>query len=258
MQTVAVLPRGPFSKGRKKAIERTLSGVEVLDNAAVLPESEEVEYGRFVAGSSVLVGGKVGGSRLTYVSGYSSGWLFNTSRKFFPRKSGVSAELELEPATYRMEIDTPGSGLLELPGYRLKNGVLLLYTTPGYRFVMPKESMTLETKDGYVQLSLKLLEKGMEGRVEQYPDKKRYVSVVLRGKSVGDILFYQEESGRFGYEFLKEPTLIVSHEKVLSPQALQRAMNGFIGLSGHGEFTLILEAGKAREEMEFTVEPTWE
>jgi len=256
MRTVAVLPGGPFSGNRRKEIENLLARLEILEDTVVLPGMEEVEYGRFVAGSSVLVGSKVGGSRMAYVSGYSSGWLFTTSRKFFPEEKTLSGELELKPSPYRVEVDTPGSGLLELPGYRLGNGILILYAKPGYEFVLPRDTLTVERGEEYVRLSLRPLENGLEGKVRGYLKKPLYTAVVLRGKAVGDILFYQDKPGEFRYRFIEEPLLIVSHEKDLSPQAFQRAMNGFIGLSGHGEFTLRLEVGKAREEMRFTVEPS--
>ncbi|WP_297070600.1 hypothetical protein [Thermococcus sp.] len=255
MRTLTITPRGPFSGGVKRAIQEVLDAMEILDNAVVFPRSIEAEYGSFMAGSSVLIGTKMGGGRGSYVNSYTSGWLFNTSRKFTPQEKVPSSELPFSPAPYRLEIDTPGSGMIELPGYRLRNGILLLYTTPSYEFRFPGDVLTVGGLEDYAQLSVKTLENGFEGEVTPSLKKGKYVEVAVRGKAVEDIAFFKEGPGTFTYEFLKEPLLMVSHERVLSPQKLQKAMDGFIGLSGHGEFSLILRMGrKSSKEMKFTVE----
>ncbi len=255
MRVITVTPRGPFSKRIKQSIQGVLDYVEILDNAVVFPEEVEAEYGTFTAGSSVLVGTKMGGGRGSYVNSYTSGWLFNTSRKFTPQRRVSSSELPVLPVTYRIEVDTPGSGMIELPGYRLRNGLLLLYTTPSYEFRFQGDVLTVGDVEDYAQLSLKPLENGFRGEVTLSLKKEKYVEVAVRGKFVEYIAFFEEEPGTFTYEFMKEPLLVVSHEKVLSPQGLQKALGGFIGLSGHGEFSLVLRVGKSTKEMMFRVEP---
>ncbi len=253
MKTLTVTPWNPFSGGIKRAIHEVLDTVETLDNTVVFPKNLKAEYGTFMAGSSVLIGRKMGGSAGSYINSYTSGWLFSTSRKFIPRENVLSSELLISPAPYRLEIDTPGSGIMEVPGYRLENGVLLLYTTPSYEFRYPSDVLTIGGLEDYAQLSLKPLRDGFEGEVNLSLKKGGYAEVAIRGKAVEDIAFFKEESSAFTYEFIREPLLIVSHEKVLSPQGLQKAMGGFIGLSGHGEFSLRFRVGKSKEKMVFSV-----
>ncbi|NJE60244.1 hypothetical protein [Thermococcus sp. 21S7] len=242
---------GRFLPGRVRKLVEEISGrIEVLENALLFPESVKAEYGRFNAASSVLIGPRIGGRGSRY---YTSAWLFDTSRKFVPEKSVLSSELPLTPAEYRLELDVPGSGRIELPGYRLKNGVLLLYITPSYRFTFPSDVMTAGNLEDYAQVSLKPLENGFEGEVSPSLRKADYADLSLVGKMVEDIVFFGDEPGRFTYEFLSEPILVVSHEKILDPPKLQKAMNGLSKVSGHGKFTLRLSVGKAREEMEFKV-----
>ncbi len=258
MRILTVNPRGPFSGGIKRAIREVLDAVEITDNAIVFPENLKAEYGTFMAGSSVLIGTKMGGSRGSYVNSYTSGWLFSTSRRFTPQENVFSSELPLSPVPYRVEIDTPGSGIIEIPGYRLENGVLLLYTTPSYEFRFPSDVLTAGGLEDYAQLSLKPLRNGFEGEVSLSLKKGGYAEVAIRGKVVEDIAFFKEEPGTFTYEFIREPLLIVSHERILSPQGFQKEMDGFIGLSGHGEFSLTLKVGKSEEKMAFSVSLTRE
>ncbi|WP_297436229.1 hypothetical protein [Thermococcus sp.] len=144
--------------------------------------------------------------------------------------------------------------MIELPGYRLRNGVIILYTKPSYEFNFQGDVLTAGDVEDYAQLSLKPLENGFRGEVTMGLKKGKYVEVAVRGKLVEYIAFFEEEPGTFTYEFLKEPLLIVSHEKALSPQGLQKALDGFIGISGHGKFSVVLRVGKSAKEMMFRVE----
>jgi hypothetical protein len=250
MRTLTISGGRFFSSRVRKLVEEVSRKIEVAENAILFPERVEAEYGRFNAASSVLLGPRIGARGSKY---YTSGWLFNTSRKFVPEEGVLSSELPLVPARYRVELDVPGSGRIELPGYRLKNGVLLLYITPSYRVTFPGDVLETGNLEDYAQVSLKPLENGFEGEITLNLQKAEYADLLLIGKIMEDIVFFGSEQGRFTYEFIKEPMLIISHEKVLSPQGLQKAMSGFIGLSGHGKFTLRLSVGKAREEMDFSV-----
>lgn len=248
---ILTISRGRFFSGRARKLVEEISGrIEVLENAVLFPESVEAEYGRFNAASSVWIGPRIGWRSSKY---YTSGWLFNTSRKFVPEKALFSSELPLTPAEYRLELDVPGSGRIELPGYRLKNGVLLLHITPSYRFTFPRDVMTAGDVEDYAMVSLKPSENGFAGEVSLSLKKAGYAEVAIEGKMVEDILFFDDEPGKFTYRFIDEPVLVVSHEKLLDPPKLQRAMKGLTIVSGHGKFTLRLSVGKAREEMEFTV-----
>ncbi len=249
---VLTVSKGRFFSGRtQKLVEDIVQRIEVMENLVVFPHNIEAEYGLFRASSSVLLGPKIGAKGSRY---YTSGWLFNTFRKFLPKRNILSSELPLIPAEYRLELDVPGSGLIKLPGYRLKNGILLLYIIPSYRFQFPSDSITVGDLEDYAQLLIKPLETGFEGEVSLNLQKADYVNVAIRGKMVEDIIFFGDKPERFTYEFLNEPFLIVSHEKILDPPKLQKALNDLTFVSGHGDFMLKLEIGKTKEEMEFSVE----
>lgn len=250
MKIIAVSHGRLFSGRTGNLVKTMLESAEFLENTILLPEGMKAEYGRFVAVSSVLFGPRMGRGQ----SGYTSGWLFNTSRRFVPEREVASSELPLTPAEYRMEIDIPGSGKLELPGYRLQNGVLLLYTTPRYRFVFSRDVLTAGGLEDYAQLSITPLEAGFRGRIDVQLSRAEYAEVSLRGARVEDQVFIGDKSGEFTYEFLKEPLLIVSHEKLLDPPRLQKALSVVSILSGHGKFELLMRVGKAEEKMEFSVE----
>ncbi|WP_461865325.1 hypothetical protein [Thermococcus sp.] len=247
-----IVSLGRFFSGRlRKLVEGVAEQVEVLENALVFPEAVSAEYGVFKAGSSVLIGPRFGARGSTY---YTSGWLFNTIRKFHPKNTITSAELPLKPASYRLELDVPGSGVLELPGYRLQNGVLLLYITPSYRFMFFQDVLTAGWLEDYAQLSITPLETGFRGRLDIHLSEAEYVEVVIKGAKVEDQIFMGDKSEEFTYEFLKEPFLVISHEKLLDPPKLQKALNLVSIVSGHGKFKLCMRVGKAEEEMEFLVE----
>jgi hypothetical protein len=250
MRTITALPRGPLSGGIRKAVNKVLSEVEILDNAVVFPENVEADYGTFKASSSVLIGLKTGGR---WSGTYLSGWFFSTLRKFLPRENVLSSELPIKPSVYRVEIDVPGSGILELPGYRLKNGVLLLYITPNYEFNFPSDVIDAGGLEDYAQLSIMPLENGFKGELRTSLKSAEYVAISLKGKLVEDLLFFGGNPGSFTYSFIGDPTLVISHEKVLSPQGLQKEMGGFAGLSGYGDFELKLKVGKSRKTMSFMV-----
>ncbi|WP_297500957.1 hypothetical protein [Thermococcus sp.] len=252
MELLAVLPRGPFSWGVKRTLNDLVSKVEVSDNAIVLPQGVEAQFGVFRSVSSVLLGSKVqtggpGGSPV-----YLSGWLFNTSREFSPDQRVVSGELPLRSSPYRVEISPSGAGLIELPGYRVRNGVVILYITPEYRFHFPREVLNAGDFENYAQLSLKPLENGFHGTIDMNL-RRGYAEVIVGGRVVEDQVFLDEKSGDFTYRFIENPLLVISHEKTLSPQGLQKALKGFIGLSGHGDFTMRLKVGKHKDEMTFSV-----
>ena len=250
MKVVKILGRGPFSAKANRFVEKTVSAMEVLEDSLVFGEAVEAEFGVFKAASSVLLGPKVGARGSRY---YTSGWLFSTSRKFLPEKRVLSSELSLVSHEYRLEIDVPGSGLMELPGYRLKNGVLLLYITSRYEFSFSSDALSAGDMEEYAQLSIKPLDSGFEGELTFNLVKAEYVSLDLLGELVGDQIFFGSEPGRVKYEFLSEPLLVVSHEKSLDVPKLQKALGLVSLLSGHGDFTLRLEVGKAKEEMRFSV-----
>lgn len=250
MKLVTVSGGGLLSGKAKRLIEETIAAVEVLENSVVFREPVEADFGVFKAASSVLLGPRVGARGSKY---YISGWLFNTSRKFVPRERVNGAELRIEPREYRIEIDVPGSGLMELPGYRLKNGVLLLYITPRYDFSFPGDLLSAGDLEDYAQLSIKPLETGFEGELSVNLVKADYASLDLAGELVEDQIFFGSEPGKVKYEFLSEKLLIMSHEKLLDVPKLQKALGLVSIVSGHGEFALRLEVGKSREEMRFSV-----
>ncbi|GAB6101497.1 hypothetical protein JCM16138_07200 [Thermococcus atlanticus] len=250
MKIIAVSRGGLFSGRVKNLVETMLERAEFLENTVLLGDSIKAEYGKFTAVSSVLLGSRMGRGQ----SGYISGWLFNTFRRFVPEREVVSSELPMTPAEYRMEIDMPGSGKLELPGYRLHNGVLLLYITPSYRFVFSRDVLTAGGLEDYAQLSITPLEAGFRGRLDIQLSRAEYAEVGLRGERVEDQIFIGDKSGEFTYEFLKEPLLIISHERLLDPPKLQKALNLVSILSGHGKFELFMRIGKSEENMELSVE----
>ena len=250
MKLVTVSSGGLLSGKAKRLVEDTITAVEVLENSVVFREPVEAEFGVFKAASSILFGPRIGARGSKY---YTSGWLFNTSRKFTPLERVNGTELRIEPREYRIEIDVPGSGLMELPGYRLKNGVLLLYVTPRYNFSFPSDVLSAGDLEDYAQLSIKPLENGFEGELAVNLVKAEYVSLDLVGELVADQIFFGSEPGKVKYEFLSEKLLIVSHEKVLDVPKLQKALGLVSIVSGHGDFVLKLEVGKSREEMRFSV-----
>jgi len=250
VRVVKVLGKGPFSAKVNRFVEETAFSLKVFEDSVVFEKTVKAEFGVFKAASSVLLGPKIGVRGSKY---YTSGWLFSTSRKFLPEKRVLSSELSLVSHEYRIEIDVPGSGLMELPGYRLKNGVLLLYTTPKYVFSFPSDVLSAGSMEDYAQLSIRPLESGFEGELTFNLVKADYVSLDLLGELVGDQVFFGSEPGRVKYEFLSEPLLVVSHEKSLDVPKLQKALGLVSLLSGHGDFTLRLEVGKAKEEMRFSV-----
>jgi hypothetical protein len=240
-----------FKSNANHLVEEVVKDMGALENSLVFSEPIKAEYGIFKASSSVIIGPKVGNRWLSY---HTSGWLFNTSRTFLPRKSVESSELFILPAKYRLELDVPGSGLMELPGYRLGNGVVLLYIIPGYRFNFLADSLTLGDPENYVQLSINPSEAGFEGEVSLSLRKAEDVGVSIKGRIVEDVIFLGDESGKFSYNFISEPIIIVSHERILSPQNLQKALGVTSIVSGHGSFTLRLSMGRRRKDVEFSVE----
>ena len=249
---ILTIQGGRFLKsGARRLVENALKNVEIIENSLVFSEPVKAEYGLFKASSSVILGPKVGNHGFGY---YTSGWLFNTARAFLPARKVNSSELPLIPARYRIELDIPGSGIMELPGYRLENGVVFLYITPSYSFNFPMKSLTIGDPENYVQLSVIPSEAGFDGRVSFSLRKTESVGVSVRGKAVEDIIFLGDEPGGFSYSFMDEPVLVVSHEKVISPQDLQKALGVTSTLSGHGDFTLQLSMGRKKKEVKFSVE----
>ena len=250
MKLVTVSGGGLLSGKVKRLVEETIAAVEVLENYVVFREPVEADFGVFKAASSILLGPRIGAKGSRY---YTSGWLFSTSRKFVPGERVNGAELRIEPREYRLEIDVPGSGLMELPGYRLKNGVLLLYITPRYAFSFPSDLLSAGDLEDYAQLSIKPLENGFEGDLSVNLVKADYAGLDLVGELVEDQIFFGSEPGKVKYEFLSEKLLIISHEKLLDVPKLQKALGLASIVSGHGKFTLRLSVGKVGEEMEFSV-----
>jgi len=250
MKVVKVFGRGLLSMKTKRLVEEKTETFEILEDSVVFQEAIEAEFGVFKATSSVVLGSRIGARGFRY---YTSGWLFNTSRKFLSEKRVLSSELPLVPREYHLEIDVPGSGLMELPGYRLKNGVLLLYITPRYTFSFPSDVLNAGDLKDYAQLSIKPLENGFEGTITSNLEKADYVSLEIMGKIVEDQIFFGSESGKVKYEFLPEKLLIISHEKTLDVPKLQKALEVVSIVSGHGDFVLRLKVGKAGKEMRFSV-----
>jgi len=243
---------GRFLKGRvRHLVENALKDVEILGNSLVFSEPIKAEYGLFKASSSVIIGPKAGNRWFGY---HTSGWLFNTTRAFLPVRKVESLELPITPAEYRIELEVPGSGMIELPGYRLENGVVFLYITPSYNFNFPVKSITIGDPENYAQLSLTPFKTGFNGEISLSLRKTGSVGVSVRGKVAEDMIFLGNEPGEFSYGFIDEPVLIVSHEKIISPQDLQNALGVTSTLSGHGNFTLHLSMGRKKKDMEFSVE----
>lgn len=250
MKIVKVSSGGLFSGKLRRLVEAAVSELELLEGSMIFRKPVEAEFGVFKAVSSVVIGPKIGARGSRY---YTTGWFFTTSRKFLPKKRLLSSEFPLVPVEYRLEIDVPGSGLFELPGYRLKNGVVLLYITPSYRFLFPSDIMTAGDLEDYAQFSVNPSESGFEGELSLSLRNADYVSLDLMGKLVEDQIFFGSEPGNVRYDFLSDTVLIVSHERLLDAPKLQRALNLVSLVSGHGEFTLRLTVEKAREEMRFLV-----
>ncbi|WP_456424041.1 hypothetical protein [Thermococcus sp.] len=250
MKVVKVFGRGLLSMKAKRLVEEIIENFEIREDSVVFQEAMEVEFGVFKSTSSVVLGSRIG---VRGFRDYTSGWLFNSSRKFLAEKRVFSSELPLIPREYRLEIDVPGSGLMELPGYRLKNGVLLLYITPEYTFSFSSDVLNAGDLKDYAQLSIRPLENGFEGTVIPNLEKADYISIEIVGKIVEDQIFFGSEAGKVRYEFLPEKLLIISHEKTLDVPKLQKALELVSIVSGHGNFVLRLKVGKAGKEMRFSV-----
>ena len=241
MRVLAVgggLLRGRYTRAVKKAV----SDLELRGDVIEIPWVDVADFGNFTSIDKVLMGRR-GGVSGDFAVPHASGWLYSTFRQF--KKVEERNELVMDPEGYRMEIDVSGAGRIELPGYRLSNGVLVLYVFPSYVFSLPG-TITVSDSKAFAQISLKARENRIEGEVQvQGGDGgEPEVRVGLFGDYVSELLFWDDESGSFSYEFIREPLLIVSHERILSPHGLLKAMRAPDVLSGHGEFGLRVELSK--------------
>ncbi len=243
MKVLKVAPTNPLLRGAKKSIERRFSSLRASENYLELPATADVSRGVFKAVSTVLFGPKYSSMRNPSPL-ISSGWLFNTSRSFAPGELISSNELPLTEAPYRIELETSGAGLIELPGYRFEDGTLVLYTTPSYNLKVSPESLEVWNGSDHASLHLSPTPNGILGEVDLELTREEYAEVSIAGRMVRDIAFLDSSPGRFEYGFPAERIIVVSHEKVLSPRGLQKALDGFIGVAGHGPFTVTLKVGK--------------
>jgi len=145
--------------------------------------------------------------------------LLSVSRKFREEEETTSRELFLEPEEYRIEVDVSGAGRLEVPGFRLDNGILILYITPNYVFQFPQGSITIYGSEDFVQITLTPTKFGFKGKVSLNLEDAEEVEVILKGN-------------------IKEPILLISHESLISPKELANALGKISLISGHGEFEL--------------------
>ncbi|WP_297523704.1 hypothetical protein [Thermococcus sp.] len=243
LKLVEVAPMSPLLRGAKKSIERRFSSLRVSEGHIELPATVNVSGGVFKAVSTVLFGSKGSGAGNPFIP-TSAGWLFNTSRSFAPGELISSNELPLTGAPYRIELEPSGAGFLELPGYRFGDGTLVLYTTPSYNLKVSPESLEVWNGSDHASLHLTPTSNGILGEVDLELTRAEYAEVSIAGRMVRDIAFLESSPGRFEYRFPAERIIVVSHEKVLSPKGLQKALGGFIGVAGHGPFTVTLGVGK--------------
>jgi len=240
LKVVKVVPINPLMRGVKKSIERRFSSLNASENYLELFTTADVSKGVFKVVSTVLFGTKY--ARNPFLPA-SSGWLFNTSRSFAPEKQLSLNEVPLTKAPYRIELEPSGAGLLELPGYRFGDGTLVLYTTPSYSLSVSPETLEIWNADDHASLHLTPTENGISGEVDLELTGAEYAEVSVAGRMVRDIAFLDSSPGSFEYRFPTERIIVVSHEKVLSPKGLQKALGGFIGVAGHGSFTVVLRVG---------------
>ncbi len=151
--------RGGLLPGRRRKIRELAEKIKVEGDEIIIPGVETAEFGRFTAFSRVLFGSKMLNEPFTP---YSSGIVYTTSRRFQKERE---SELLMTERPYRLEIEVDGSGRIELPGYRLKDGTLLLYILPSYSFSVP-ELVSLPVDDGLVQAELRAGKVGISGRVD--------------------------------------------------------------------------------------------
>ncbi len=243
MKLVEVAPTNPLLRGIKKSIERRFSSLNASEDYLELPATANVSRGVFKAVSTVLFGSKGPGAGNPFIP-TSSGWLFSSSRSFTPEEPLSANELPLLKAPYRIELEPSGAGLLELPGYRFGDGTLVLYTTPSYNLKASPEFLEVWNGSDHASLHLTPTANGILGEVDLELTGAEYAEVSIAGRMVRDVVFLDSSPGRFEYRFPSERIIVVSHEKVLSPKGLQKALDGFIGVAGHGSFTLTLGVGK--------------
>ncbi len=233
---------GGLLKGKHtRAVKETVSGLELRGDVIEIPRIDVVDFGNFTSIDRVLIGRREGGGiSRNFVVPYASGWLYSTFRQF--KKMDERNELVMAPEGYRMEIDVSGAGKIELPGYRLGNGVLVLYVFPSYVFSLPG-AITVSDSKAFAQVSLRAEGNCLKGDVEIQKEngQSSEVRVSISTDYMNELVFWGDKSGSFSYEFMGEPLLIVSHEKILSPHGLLKVMGAPDVLSGHGEFGLRVE-----------------
>ncbi|AHF80530.1 hypothetical protein [Thermococcus paralvinellae] len=217
-----------------KAVEEFSNKIEAEENLIILPKKEKAEFGTFLCSSSIIAGKHIGRT-------YYEGLIFSTSRRFEREAEITAKELLLEPKEYRVEVDVNGAGTLKLPGFRLENGILILYILPKYIFEFSQENLTLATQEDYAQITFSPLEYGFRGEVSLSLNKAKEVRVLLKGNKAEEFLFWDNESGSFTYNFIDEPLVIISHEKLITPKEFARSLGKVSIISGHGEFGIVGE-----------------
>ncbi|ADT84063.1 hypothetical protein [Thermococcus barophilus] len=217
-----------------KLLKGFSSKIETEENLIILPKEEKAEFGTFLCSSTIIMGKHMRGT-------YHEGLVFSTSRRFEKEGKITVKELLLEPKECRVEVDVSGVGALKLPGFRLENGILILYILPKYIFEFSHENLTLATQEDYAQITFFPLEYGFGGEVSLSLNKAKEVRVLLRGNKAEEFLFWDHEDGSFAYNFIDESLVIISHEKFITPKEFARSLGRVSIISGHGEFEIVGE-----------------
>ncbi|NJE25149.1 hypothetical protein E3E22_00590 [Thermococcus sp. MV5] len=254
MRKIILVPDSKLSflKRKTKRLVHSFSQNIILeDNIIILPKEEKIKKGTLLCSSSIVIGKRVGGKHY-------DGILFSVSRKFKEEEKMTTNELPLEPKEYRVEVEVSGAGRVELPGFRLDNGILILYIFPKYVFQFSQASLMLSTSHDLVQITFNPTQFGFKGRVSLNLEDAEEVEVILKGNTTRELLFWGDEEGEFDYEFIKDPILLISHENLITPKELANAFGKASLVSGHGEFELearlrYLLKREAKENITFSV-----
>ncbi|KPU62982.1 hypothetical protein EP1X_06390 [Thermococcus sp. EP1] len=232
MRKITLVPDSKLSflkRKTKRLVQSFSQNITLEDNIILLSKEEKIKKGTLLCSSSIVIGKRVGGKHY-------DGILFLVSRKFKEEEKITTNELPLEPKEYRVEVDVSGAGRVELPGFSLDNGILILYIFPKYVFQFPQASLMLSTSQDLAQITFNPTQFGFKGRVSLNLEDAEEVEVILKGDNTRELLFWGDEEGEFNYEFIKEPILLISHESLITPKELANAFGKASLISGHGEF----------------------
>ena len=234
MRKITLVPDSKLSflkRKTKKLVHSFSADITVEDNLLILPREERIKKGILLCSSSATLRRYRGGVQY-------GGMLLSVSRKFREEEETTSRELFLEPEEYRIEVEVSGAGRLEVPGFRLDNGILILYIIPNYVFQFPQGSITIYGSEDFVQITLTPTKFGFKGKVSLNLEDAEEVEVILKGNNTRELLFWGDKEGEFDYEFIKEPILLISHESLITPKELANVLGEVSLISGHGEFEL--------------------